>query len=142
MFVTIETCCLLIRRRLVENYPGYWRRYGMLFAMTCVAALADLLTTMRFMATDGVEAELHPAIRMASIALGPVLGPLVGKLAQVLAIVVVTVYCRRFAVGIFMATTLMYAWAAWYNEWGRWFYSPLLVDWLSCWASPSINQAT
>jgi len=117
-------------QRLAANYPGYWSRYRVLLVATTLAAFADLLTTIQFMIVDGVEYELHPAIRVAARALGPYWGPFVGKVAQLAAIVLVTIYCRRLAVGVFVAATVMYSWAAWYNQWGREMYSPLLVEWL------------
>ncbi|MAX25732.1 MAG: hypothetical protein CMJ19_14635 [Phycisphaeraceae bacterium] len=96
----------------------------------CVAAVADLITTMRFMHAEGVEMEVHPAIRIVAHLTGPFVGPAIGKLAQLAAIGLVTLYARRIAVYVFIATIMMYSWAAWYNVWGRELYSPLLIEWL------------
>jgi hypothetical protein len=122
--------CRPIADRLVANRVGYWHRYRWLIAVTCVAALADLLTTIRFMMADGIEHEMHPAIRFVSLIVGPMVGPLIGKGAQLAAIYLVTLYTRRLAPYIFIAATMMYGWAAWYNVWGRDMYVPLLLKWL------------
>ena len=122
--------CRPVSDRLITNYHGYWQRYQWLLLATTLAAIADLMTTIRFMHIDGIEHELHPAIRLVSWALGPLAGPIFGKLAQLAAIVLVTVYARRLAGYVFFTTTVMYAWAAWNNVWGRDLYSPLLIEWL------------
>lgn len=122
--------CRPVSDRLVTNYQGYWRRYQWLFIATVLASTADLLTTIRFMHMDGIEQELHPAIRIVSWLFGPLIGPVLGKLAQLAAIVLVTVYARKLAVYVFFTATVMYSWAAWYNVWGRDIYTPLLIDFL------------
>lgn len=43
------------------------------------------------------------------------LGPVVGKLAQFAAVVLLTVFLRRWAVYLFIAVIILYAWAAIYN---------------------------
>jgi len=120
--------CRPVTDRLVANYDEYWQRYRWLTTATCVAAFADLLTTIRFMYADGIEYELHPGIRIAAQVAGPLIGPLFGKLAQLAGIFLVTLYARRIALYVFVATTMMYGWAAWYNVWGRDLYSPMLFE--------------
>ena len=122
--------CRPVTDRLEANYVGYFRDFRVLVVVICLAATGDLVTTIMFMMKDGVDMEVHPAIRIASIVLGPVVGPLLGKAFQLLAIFVVTVYWRRGAKYVFIAATMMYAWAAWYNVWGRYIYEPILSRWL------------
>jgi hypothetical protein len=44
--------------------------------------------------------------------------------------VALTIYLRRWAIYIFVAVIILYAWAAWYNIWGCDLYYPRLLDWL------------
>lgn len=104
-----------IVERLRANWPGYLGTYWIFLILLALAAIADMLSTVFFMAIDGPEAESHPIIRLLSVAFGPVLGPVVGKLSQVAAAIVVTVYLRRWALYIFVAAIILYAWAAVYN---------------------------
>ncbi len=122
--------CKPITDRLTENYRGYYLRYRWWLTILFLAATADMITTMRFMHTEGVEMEVHPAIRIVAHLTGPFVGPNLGKLAQLAAIGLVTLYARRIAAYVFFATIMMYSWAAWYNVWGREMYSPLLIEWL------------
>ena len=128
MVTAFVNSCRPVTDRLVGNYDGYWQRCRWLFAIASVAALADLLTTIRFMYAEGIEHELHPAIRMAAAFVGPLAGPLLGKLGQLAAIFLVTLYARRIAPYVFLAAAMMYGWAAWYNVWGRELYSPILFE--------------
>lgn len=119
-----------IRARLRDNWPGYLRRYRVWLLLTLLAALADAATTVYFMLSAGPQAEGHPAIRLVSTVLGPVLGPMVGKLCQLAVVVLLTVYLRRHALYIFVAVIILYTWAAWYNLWGGDLYYPRLLQWL------------
>ena len=122
--------CRPVTDRLRANYVGYFHDFRLAIAITCLAATADLVSTIMFMVKDGVDLEMHPAIRIASMVLGPIVGPLFGKAFQLLAVFVVTVYWRRGARYVFIAATMMYLWAAWYNVRGKHLYQPLFVKWL------------
>jgi hypothetical protein len=122
------TICQPITTRLLTNAEGYGARYRWWFTATSIAAGLDLATTIRFMLADGIDHELHPAIRITAGLVGPWLGPLLGKLGQLAAIALVTLYARPIARQVFFAATLMYGWAAWYNVWGRDLYAPLLFE--------------
>ncbi len=98
--------------------------------MAGLAALADMASTIWFMRAEGIDQELHPGIRLAAGYMGPIVGPIAGKLVQFAAILLVTLYARRIAVYVFIAVTIMYGWAAWYNVCGRDLYVPALFKWL------------
>ena len=83
---TLLDSCRPITDRLAENSRGYFQRYRGWIMVLCVAAVADLITTMRFMHAEGVEMEVHPAIRIVAHLTGPFVGPAIGKLAQLAAI--------------------------------------------------------
>jgi hypothetical protein len=104
-----------VANQLRANWSGYLVQYWVFLVLLALAAIADMLSTVFFMAIDGPEAEGHPVIRLISVVLGPVLGPVVGKLSQVAAAVVLTVYLRRWAIYIFVSVIILYAWAAVYN---------------------------
>ena len=122
--------CRPVSDKLAENYSGYFERYRWLIVALCITAAADMASTIYFMSVDGIEHEVHPVIRTLSYVLGPIFGPVLGKAGQLAAIFVVTLYCRRLAVYIFFATSMMYGWAAWYNIWGRELYEPVLLRFL------------
>lgn len=112
------------------NWEGYVRQYRVFLILTVVAASADAASTMYFMCRTGPDAEGHPAIRLISIVFGPVLGPVISKLCQLSVIVILTVYLRRWAIYVFVAVIILYAWATWYNIWGCDLYYPRLLYWL------------
>jgi hypothetical protein len=104
--------------RFRENSRGYWLRYRPVILLFTIALLCDAVSTVHFMRELGARAELHPAVRWASVAFGPVLGPLIGAAGKALACFFVTICCRRYALSIFIAATAIYLVAAWYNIWG------------------------
>lgn len=119
-----------IVERFRINWKGYLRQYRFFLILTVIAALADAASTVYFMLRTGPGAEGHPVIRIISMVFGPVLGPVISKVCQFSAIVVLTVYLRRWAMYIFVAVIILYTWAAWYNVWGCELYYPRLLDWI------------
>ena len=119
-----------IIERFRLNWKDYIYDYRFYLIPTFISALADAASTVYFMCQTGPEAEGHPAIRLISYLLGPVLGPVIGKLCQFTAVIALTVYLRRQARYIFIALIILYIWAAWYNIWGCYLYYPRLLQWL------------
>src|SRR4030042_2937503 len=115
-------------KRFQQNWTGYIHEYRVLLALVVLAALADMASTVYFMLREGSQAEGHPAIRLVSIAFGPILGPIIGKICQFLFVIIVTVFLRRQAIYIFVAVIILYAWASWYNIWGCNLYCPRLIE--------------
>jgi len=107
-----------IIERFQVNWNGYIYEYRVFLILTVLAALADMASTIYFMLEEGSWAEGHPAVRLVSEVLGPIVGPIIGKLCQFIVIIALTVYLRRQAVYIFIAVIIFYTWAAWYNIWG------------------------
>ncbi len=107
-----------------------WERYWWWLVIFFITILCDSLSTIVFMLREGAEAEAHPAIRFVSEIFGPILGPLVGFAAKVLAGILVGVYCRKFAVYVFIAVSIISFWAAWYNLCGSQFYTPYILKWI------------
>ena len=116
-----------ILERFRLNWEGYIRQYRFLLLLTILAAVADAASTAYFMCRTGPDAEGHPVIRLISVTLGPILGPIISKLCQFSAIVVLTVYLRRWATYILVTVIVLYAWASWYNVWGCDLYHPRLL---------------
>lgn len=110
--------------RLRWNARTYLSRYRWWLTAAVVAAGLDLASTMIFMLRDGVDAEAHPVIRLVAQYCGPILGPILGKACQLAALVLVTLYARPLAIPVFVAVTILYGWAAWYNVWGADWYVP------------------
>lgn len=121
-----------IRNRLARNWVGYVREFRVWLILTVVACVADMVSTMYFMSVHGSEAEMHPAIRMVSVILGPIAGPIVGKVCQFGGVVLITIFFRWAAKYVFLVVIIMYSWAAWFNVWGKGLYVPnmfVLVPW-------------
>ena len=116
-----------IRDRLARNCRGYVREFRVWLVLTVVACAADMASTMYFMGVHGAEAELHPAIRVVSVVLGPIAGPILGKVCQFVGVVLVTIYLRAVAKYVFLVVIILYTWAAWYNVWGRHLYIPRIL---------------
>ena len=114
--------------RLRWNARDYFNELSYFLIVFSIAATLDLITTIHFMLKDGTATELHPAIRIVAWILGPIWGPIFGKVCQFLAALVVTAYFRSYARIILVVATFLYAWAAWYNVWGKNLYVPRLME--------------
>jgi hypothetical protein len=117
-----------IMQRFRANWEGYIREFRVFLIFMVIAAVADAASTVYFMLRTGPDAEGHPAIRMISAVFGPIFGPIASKLFQLTAVVALTIYLRCWAIYIFVAVIILYAWAAWYNIWGWDLYYPRLLD--------------
>ena len=82
------------------------------------------------MQQDGANAEVRPAVQLASRILGTIAGPLLGVVAKAAAGLVVAIYWRRFAPYILLAVAALSFWAAWYNIWGADVYTPRILYWI------------
>lgn len=118
-----------IRQRFATNWIGFWEDWKVLMFVFFVALLADAVSTMHFMRYEGVEAEMHPIVNLVSRWVGPVLGPLIGALSKAAAGVIAAVYFRRIAGFIFVLSSLISVWAAWFNLWGYRIYEPNIYVW-------------
>jgi len=119
LMTQISAAARQLAARMRENSEGYVRELRFFLVAAAAASLADMAATIWFMLQDGVGAELHPVVRLVSYVLGPVLGPVVGKTCQFAAVVLVTIYFRKWAKYIFVLVILLYAFASWYNIWGK-----------------------
>lgn len=113
--------------RFRENWQGYVHTYRVLLALTALACLADMASTIHFMLIHGPGIEEHPAVRTFAYVLGPILGPIVAKAVQFFVVVGLTVFLRRWAFHIFLTVIILYTWAAWYNVWGHDLFCPHLL---------------
>ena len=114
--------------RFKTNWRGFLRQYYVFLILTFIAAMADMFSTVYFMHIEGAEFERHPTIRLFSMIFGPMVGPIVGKLWQLMALIIITIYLRKWALYIFVAVIILYSWAAWYNIWGRFLYYPVFIQ--------------
>jgi hypothetical protein len=119
-----------IKNRFIQNHTGFWMTYRWFIGVFIIAVFCDALSTIHFMNRFGIEGELHPAYYLVSKALGPNLGPLIAAVGKAIAGFAVAIYCRQFAVHIFLAASIISFWAAWYNIWGLHIYSPILLEWI------------
>jgi hypothetical protein len=104
--------------RLKENHRGFWSQYRWFIAVFVAAILCDAASTIHFMVIDGIDAEIHLAIRFVSKILGPVLGPIVGAAGKIAAGFIVGLYFRKLTPYVFAAASIISFAAAWYNIWG------------------------
>jgi hypothetical protein len=124
----LQAQLLPVTERFTRNGRTYWRDCRVYLLVLCLAALADGASTVWFMNLEGVETEWNPIVRFAALALGPLYGVIAGKVFQIFAGIVVTLYWRRWAPHVFLAASVLYVWAAWYNVWGRHLYTPTLLQ--------------
>jgi len=109
----------LIIERLKANYREVLGKYWPLMAIFVLALSADGASTIYFMMSEGADMEFHPVIRLVSLwILGPVAGPVSAVIVKALVGILVAIYCKRFALSILSAASIVSFWAAWYNIWG------------------------
>ena len=116
--ITAEAGLLPIGHRLKLNCRGFWHTYRVAILVFTLALIADGLSTVYFMSYLGVSAEIHPVVRFTSVIFGPVAGPMVGALWKWAVCLYLAIYCRKFAYSIFLTTSVVFIFAAWYYIWG------------------------
>lgn len=98
------------------SYSSNWNFAShSLLVVFAVAVVADLLTTISFFHTQGIEHELHPAIRLFGYAYGRTIGPILGKTIQALGVVGVATLLGRRGSWLIGVVTVVYSVAAIYN---------------------------
>jgi hypothetical protein len=98
------------------SYSSNWNTAShKLLVVFAVAVLADLLTTINFFHTQGVEHEFHPAIRLFGYAYGRTIGPILGKTIQALGVVGVATLLGKRGSWLIGVVTVVYFVAAIYN---------------------------
>lgn len=119
-----------IKDHFAKNARGFFRTYRFLLVLFFAALLADGISTMYFMLTDGVtETELHPAVSLAARLAGPIAGPIIAVFGKAVAGIIVAIYWRRIAGIILLVVIALSTWAAWYNLWGWQYYEPAIYQW-------------
>jgi len=114
-----------------ENCRGFWKDYRWFIVVFALAVLCDAVSTIHFMLEPNPDSEAHPVINfMCASVLGPIAGPLFAAIAKLAIGIVIAIYCRRFAICIFICVSVISFWAAWYNVWGYEVCSPDILDWL------------
>ena len=120
--VIADTGLVPVFYRLKVNSQGFWHKYRVAISVFTLALLADALSTVYFMRYLGASAEIHPVVRFAYVIFGPVAGPMLGSLWKWVGCLYLAIYCRRFAFLLFIAASIVYVLAAWYNIWGIYWF--------------------
>ncbi len=94
----------------VRAGPGF-----VLFFIFTLALFFDAAATSVFMIQNGPVYEVHPLVRVASIALGPVYGPILGAVCKILAGLGLIYFHRTLARLILPAVTILSLCAGAYN---------------------------
>jgi len=113
-----------------QDMTALWQRSHWFLAIFVIAMLCDGLSTIHFMLTEGVEKEMHIAVRCLSITFGPVAGPLIGAFGKIVTGIIVGAYCKKFANYIYTAASILSFAAAWYNIWGIKIFAPQILRWI------------
>jgi hypothetical protein len=87
----------------------------LLLAMFVVSVAADLASTLWFFHANGIDHEVHPAIRLFGYAYGRTVGPILGKLLQATGLLLLALWLPRYGSSIILAATCLYLAAAVYN---------------------------
>lgn len=120
--VGINTGLIPVLYRLKVNSQGFWHKYWVAISVFTLALFADGLSTVYFMTYFGASAEMHPVVRIASGAFGPIAGPMVGSLWKWVTCLYLAIYCRRLALPLFFVASVVYVLAAWYNIWSIYWF--------------------
>ena len=106
-----------IFQTFLTNCRILWKEHSLIIILYCISLMCDALSTIHFMLKERSAVEIHLAVRFVLMLFGPVLGPLLGAVAKAIAGIIVAVYCRRFAVHILVAASIISFCAACYNIW-------------------------
>ncbi len=93
----------------------YISEYKLFLISVLTTSSLDVYSTIVYMRTHGVEAELHVPIRIVSLWFGPILGPIFGKLCQLGPLFLLTFYFRKLSKPLFIVVSISYCFAAWFN---------------------------
>lgn len=93
-----------------------WLLYACL-ALFLFGTVADIATTIAFFHRDGVDQELHPGIRLVSLALGRSVGPFATKLIQFSGVILIATRWPKLASYLFALAGSIYLLGAIYNLW-------------------------
>ncbi len=107
-----------IAKRFRANSKGFWRQYKWLVIIFVLALICDGASTVYFMRETGPEYELHPAVQYLSELFGHVAGPIIGMTLKGIAGISLAIYLRKYAICIFVAASVTFFGAAWYNVCG------------------------
>lgn len=86
-----------------------------LLALFAFSAVGDLVSTVAFFHQEGIDHEVHPAIRLFGYAYGRTAGPILGKSLQVGGVILLSAYLPKYGRWIVMAATVLYLLAAIHN---------------------------
>lgn len=115
---------LLFRwRQRLEPYRAH------LLAFTC-ALMVDTISTIHFMCITGPEDEMHPIVRLAAMAWGPVTGPIAAAVYKLLVVMLIVFYFRPLVRPVLTVCTIFYLLAGIYNYFAVDMYTRGIVSWL------------
>jgi hypothetical protein len=86
-----------------------------LIAFFLLSVVFDLVSTLWFFHLDGIDFELHPAVRLFGYAYGRTIGPVLAKGVQAVGVLFVATKLRRIGKPFLIGTTCVYSLAAIYN---------------------------
>ena len=95
-----------------------------------LALTLDTISTINFMVTIGPEHELHPLVRFAAAAWGPVMGPIVAALYKTIGALIVVLYWKKITQPLFTIATITYLLAGAYNYFAVELYTLGYIHWL------------
>lgn len=113
--LTIGCVAAIMQPRLQLSTTKPSRMETGAIALFLVAAMADLLTTLRFFHQVGVNYELHPGIRLFGYAYGLTIGPIAGKAVQAAGVLIFAMFAGRGGIPLMAVVTLVYGAAAIHN---------------------------
>lgn len=110
-----------------RNSRGFFKKYRWFILFFTVGLLFDAISTTYFMHHQGIQAEFHPMVMVLSVYCGIFWGPMLGAAIKAVACLALAIYFSQYAHYLFLAVTIVYLWAGWYNVWGVHIYTPYFI---------------
>lgn len=120
--VPVPAWFYVLRERL-----GPYRTH--LVAFTC-ALMVDTISTIHFMHISGPQDEIHPLVRLAALAWGPITGPIAAAFYKLAAALIIVCFFRAIVRPVLTICTIFYLFAGVYNYFAVEMYTRGVISWL------------
>ncbi len=107
-------------KQLNNEFDNMWHKYHFLIILLICMLLFDTLTTIEFMAHDGIEREFHPLVKYSALLFGPVTGTILcAFMFRTIAGLFLALYLHNFRLLILILPTITSTIAGFYNLFGK-----------------------
>lgn len=96
-----------------------WQKHRILITVLIVGFMFDTLSTIHFMAREGVEFEIHPLVKFSALFLGPVAGTILSAFCYKMVVcILLAMYLKQIRLWILLLPSITSTFAGFYNLFG------------------------